>query len=87
MSDEGQLEKAVAELQQAHKLHTQQATEKQSKLENLLTLWQRHVFTCLFVTWCVALLPKLQTRAEQKQQCFGRLISGMREICCFCSPG
>ncbi|XP_073712130.1 nesprin-1 isoform X2 [Misgurnus anguillicaudatus] len=42
LSDGGQLEKAVAELQQAHKLHTQQATEKQSKLENLLTLWQRY---------------------------------------------
>uniref|UniRef100_A0A8C1T5H7 Spectrin repeat containing, nuclear envelope 1a n=1 Tax=Cyprinus carpio TaxID=7962 RepID=A0A8C1T5H7_CYPCA len=36
--------KAVADLQQAHKLHTQQATEKQSKLENQLTLWQRHVY-------------------------------------------
>uniref|UniRef100_A0A8C1K642 Spectrin repeat containing, nuclear envelope 1a n=1 Tax=Cyprinus carpio TaxID=7962 RepID=A0A8C1K642_CYPCA len=34
--------KAVADLQQAHKLHTQQATEKQSKLENQLTLWQRY---------------------------------------------
>lgn len=65
MSDEGQLERAVAELQQAHKLHTQHATEKQSKLENLLTLWQRHVFTCLFVTWCVSLLPKLPIRTEQ----------------------
>uniref|UniRef100_A0A8C2KL13 Spectrin repeat containing, nuclear envelope 1a n=1 Tax=Cyprinus carpio TaxID=7962 RepID=A0A8C2KL13_CYPCA len=40
-------QKAVADLQQAHKLHTQQATEKQSKLENLLTLWQRHVFKYL----------------------------------------
>uniref|UniRef100_A0A8C1YUK6 Spectrin repeat containing, nuclear envelope 1a n=1 Tax=Cyprinus carpio TaxID=7962 RepID=A0A8C1YUK6_CYPCA len=35
-------QKAVVDLQQAHKLHTQQATEKQSKLENLLTLWQRY---------------------------------------------
>ncbi|XP_073672409.1 nesprin-1-like [Paramisgurnus dabryanus] len=51
LSDGGQLEKAVAELQQAHKLHTQQATDKQSKLENLLTLWQRHVFTCMRETF------------------------------------
>uniref|UniRef100_A0A8C1U557 Spectrin repeat containing, nuclear envelope 1a n=1 Tax=Cyprinus carpio TaxID=7962 RepID=A0A8C1U557_CYPCA len=42
LHDAGQLEKAVVDLQQAHKLHTQQATEKQSKLENLLTLWQRY---------------------------------------------
>uniref|UniRef100_A0A8C1T930 Spectrin repeat containing, nuclear envelope 1a n=1 Tax=Cyprinus carpio TaxID=7962 RepID=A0A8C1T930_CYPCA len=47
LSDGGRLEKAVADLQQAHKLHTQQATEKQSKLENQLTLWQRHVFECI----------------------------------------
>jgi len=50
LSDGGRMEKAVADLQQAHKLYTQQATEKQSKLENLLTLWQRHVFTYLFDT-------------------------------------
>ncbi|XP_016311636.1 nesprin-1-like isoform X6 [Sinocyclocheilus anshuiensis] len=42
LSDGGQLEKAVADLPKAHKLHTQQATEKLSKLENLLTLWQRY---------------------------------------------
>ncbi|XP_067272909.1 nesprin-1 isoform X4 [Pseudorasbora parva] len=41
LSDGGRMEKAVADLQQAHQSYTQQATEKQSKLENLLTLWQR----------------------------------------------
>lgn len=50
LSDGGRMEKAVADLQQAHKLYTHQATEKQSKLENLLTLWQRHVFADLCVT-------------------------------------
>lgn len=53
LSDGGRLEKAVADLQQAHKLHTQQATEKQSKLENQLTLWQRHVFECIGYKVCV----------------------------------
>uniref|UniRef100_A0A8C1T562 Spectrin repeat containing, nuclear envelope 1a n=1 Tax=Cyprinus carpio TaxID=7962 RepID=A0A8C1T562_CYPCA len=52
LSDGGRLEKAVADLQQAHKLHTQQATEKQSKLENQLTLWQRHVFECIGYKVC-----------------------------------
>ncbi len=51
LSDGGRLEKAVADLQQAHKLYSQQATEKQSKLENQLTLWQRHVFECIY--YCV----------------------------------